>query len=127
MVLSAPCLRVAGGFLQKELYFIKYQFQVIPYRALPGGIPRFGKYWVDAAMPLLLTNSLLYGSYNGKVVLQVPGVTKTIVESGVTINSTYPQPEKFEKRNKWYPTKYNIYKDQQTNKHFVTLSDFVKR
>lgn len=97
------------------------------YTSIPGGIPRFGKSWVDAQMPLPLTHSLVYGSYNGKVVLQVTMGTKTIVESGTTINAAYAQPQNFEKTGKWYPTKYNIYKDQQTNKHYATLSDFVKR
>jgi hypothetical protein len=97
------------------------------YNALAGGIPRFGKSWVDASMPLPLTHSLVYGSYNGKVVLQVAMGTKTLVESGATINAAYAQSQKFEKTGKWYPTRYNIYKDNTTSKHYFTLSDFVKR
>ncbi len=42
-------------------------------------------------------------------------------------NALYAQPQNFEMAGKWNPTKYNIYKDNSSNKQFVTLSEFVKR
>ncbi len=49
-----------------------------------------------------------------------------LVKHQIIVQQELAQPQNFAKTGKWYPTKYNIYMDE-THKHFVTLSEFVKR
>ncbi len=102
-------------------------FMPASYNADPGGIPGMGKHWGDAAAPSSFSHMMIYGSYNGQVNFVEPMVTLAILQGGTTINIPYAQPLNFAKAGKWYPTKYNIYKDNNANKHYVTLSEFVKR
>jgi hypothetical protein len=103
-------------------------FMPTSYKSDPGGIPAMGKHWLDATtVTSPFTHTMIYGSFDGQVHFIEPMVTLATLQAGNTITMPYAQPEKFAKTGKWYPTKYNIYKDQQTNKHLVTLSDFVKR
>jgi len=102
-------------------------FMPATYKADPGGIPAMGKHWSDPAAPSPFSHTMIYGSYNGQVHFVEPMVTLAILQGGTTINIPYAQPLNFAKAGKWYPTKYNIYKDNNTNKHYVTLSEFVRR
>jgi hypothetical protein len=102
-------------------------FMPASYTADPGGVPAMGKHWGNPANPLPFTHVMTYGSYNGQLNFVEPMVTLAVLQAGTKINMPYAQPEKFEKAGKWYPTKYNIYMDASTHKHYVTLSDFVKR
>ena len=102
-------------------------FMPASYKADPGGIPAMGKHWTDPAAPSPFSHTMIYGSYNGEVHFVEPMVTLAILQGGTTLNIPYAQPLNFEKAGKWYPTKYNIYKDNSANKHYVTLTDFVKR
>ncbi len=102
-------------------------FMPATYKADIGGIPAMGKHWTDPAAPSPFSHIMVYGSYNGQVHFVEPMVTLAILQGGTTINIPYAQPLNFAKAGKWYPTKYNIYKDNNANKHYVTLSEFVKR
>jgi hypothetical protein len=102
-------------------------FMPATYKADPGGIPAMGKHWTDPAAPSPFTHTMIYGSYNGQVHFVEPMVTLAVLQGGTTINIPYAQPLNFAKAGKWYPTKYNIYKDNSSNKHYVTLSEFVRR
>lgn len=97
------------------------------FTATPGGVPQMGKHWGDNHMHTPFTHTMIYGSYNGRVNFLEPMVLKTILESGQKISVAYEQPAQFEQSGKFYPTKYNIYMDASTHKHYVTLSEFVKR
>ena len=110
------------------------QFDLLPpagfmpasFKPDPGGIPRMGKHWVEG-LPTSFSHLMVYGSYNGQVNFIEPMLTLAYLQAGTTTNISYAQPQNFAKAGKWYPTKYNIYKDTQTLKHYVTLSEFVKR
>jgi len=102
-------------------------FIPVSYQPDPGGIPAMGKHWIDPADRVALSHMMIYGSYDGQVNFIEPIVTLAVLQAGNTITKPYAQPEKFAKTGKWYPTVYNIYKDQKTHQHYVTLSDFVKR
>ncbi|HVE61540.1 MAG TPA: hypothetical protein VNA26_06960 [Chitinophagaceae bacterium] len=102
-------------------------FMPASYAANPGGVPGLGKLWGDHHMQLPFTHTMVHGSYDGKTSFTGPMITKTIIESGTEINMAYEQPQKFAITNKYYPTKYKAYMDTSTHKHYVTLSDFVKR
>ena len=97
------------------------------YLVNPGGVPGLGKLWGDHHFQMPFTHTNIYGSYNGKLSFVGPMITKTILESGTRLSVGYDQPQKFEQTGKYYPTKYNAYMDASTNKHYITLSDFVQR
>ena len=102
-------------------------FMPVSFTATPGGVPQMGKHWGDNTMQLPFSHTMVYGSFKGKVNFVEPMVTKTLLESGTKVSQPYAQPTLFEKTGKYYPTKYNIYMDANTHKHYVTLSDFVLR
>ncbi|MEO6583140.1 MAG: DUF5602 domain-containing protein [Ferruginibacter sp.] len=97
------------------------------YVADQGGIPGMGKHWEDPTLHTPFDHVMIYGSYNGVVNFVEPMITLATLQAGTTIQTSYAQPQNFAKAGKWYPTKYNIYQDQQSSKHFVSLSEFVKR
>jgi hypothetical protein len=111
----------------------KFDFLPLPgfmpasYVADPGGVPGMGKHWGDPNSPRPFSHTMTYGSYNGGLNFVEPMVTMPILLGGTTIKTPYAQPLYFAKSGKWYPTVYNIYMDNKTHHHFVTLSDFVKR
>ena len=103
-------------------------FMPATYKADPGGIPAMGKHWIDqSALTSPFTHTMIYGSFDGQVNFIEPVVTLAVLQAGTTFNIPYAQPQNFAKTGKWYPTKYNIYKDNSSNNHYVTLTDFVKR
>jgi hypothetical protein len=102
-------------------------FMPASYTVGPGGVATMGKHWLDDNAPMPFSHTMIYGSYNGEVHFVEPMITLAVLQGGATINTAYAQPQNFAKAGKWYPTKYNIYKNAQTNKHYVTLSDFVKK
>jgi hypothetical protein len=104
------------------------------YIAPPGGEePQMGKHWVDATAPELpwnggakFTKTFIYGSYNGQVNFIEPMVTLELINSGVASSTPIPQPELF-KEKKYYPTVYNIYRNNGNQTILVSLSHFVLR
>jgi hypothetical protein len=70
-------------------------------------------------------HTMVWGTYNGAVIFINPAVTLAELASGRTSSVAYPQPQYFAE-HAYYPTKYNIYKDDKGS-HYVTLSDFVWR
>ena len=89
------------------------------------GISAMGMHWI--APPILppFTKVLIWGSYNGVMTFIEPMVTVAYLRSGASSSLSFGQPAVFPKKGN-YPTKYNIYKDDNNN-HQVTLSDFVAR
>ncbi len=100
------------------------------YLALPGGVPQMGKHWADLLSPELhgspFNYTIIYGSYQGKNTFLEPMITLDILKSGAGYHVPFRQPEKFSE-HRFYPTQYNIYMNTGTNKHYVTLSEFVWR
>jgi hypothetical protein len=101
-------------------------FMPASFKPDPGGIPAMGKHWIEG-LPTSFNHIMVYGSYNGQVNFIEPMLTLAHLQAGTTTNISYAQPQNFAKAGKWYPTKYNIFMDNQTLKHYVTLSEFVKR
>lgn len=98
----------------------------------PGGVAKMGKHWLNGASPELnpsnpqpFTKTFIYGTYNAKVIFIEPMVTLAVLQSGQTHIANIPQPQNFSPTGTYYPTKYNIYMDETTGKHYVSLSDFV--
>jgi len=96
-----------------------------------GGVPQMGAHWVDLLSPefhgQLFTHTFIYGSYNGKVTFEEPMITLATLESGNTIHKDFRQPALFAPDNTYYPTRYNIWKDNTNNRHYVSLDNMVWR
>ena len=100
------------------------------YSAPPGAVaavPAMGKHWLPPPPTFLpFTHVMLNGSFDGKFNFIEPMITLSYLQSGQSVSKVYSQPLKFEK-DSFYPTKYNIWKDETTDHHFVSLSHFVWR
>ena len=95
------------------------------YNADPGGVPQMGKHWGDGNVaPGTFSKTMVYGSYNGKVIFVEPMITLDVFQNAVPFSLAYAQPALFHEHT-YYPTKYNFY--VKDGKYYVTLSDFVLR
>ncbi len=88
--------------------------------------PKVGLNWTDKTFPNPVTQALILGSYDGKFTFVAPIMILEVLQGGQSFSVPYAQPQYFAKHT-WYPTKYNIYGNGATHKHYVTLSDFVWR
>lgn len=100
------------------------------YLRVPGGVPAMGAHWVDLTSPELnggkFTHTFIYGSYNGKVTFEEPMITLETLTGGSTIAKAIRQPAKFSPAGN-YPSWYKIWKEDKKGRHYVALSNFVKR
>ena len=102
------------------------------YVPFPGGVPQMGKHWVNANSPVLsgqaiFTSEMTYGTYNGRVTFLEPMVTMDFLQKVQRFSTAFPQPQQFSPSGTYYPTVYNVYRDQSTQKIYVSLSEFVRR
>jgi hypothetical protein len=92
---------------------------------VPG--PQIGMHWTDksfiAGIPV--NHTLILGSFDGAFTFVSPIVVRTDLVSGQSFSISYAQPQSFAEHG-YYPTKYNIYQDEK-QRHYVTLSDFILR
>lgn len=108
-----------------------------PLYMFAGGVPMMGAHWVDLMSPELLpptdpnheafTHTLIYGSYDGKVTFVEPMITHATLAGGSTVQKAYRQPAKFSPTGTNYPTRYSIWKDAKTNRHYVALDEMLLR
>ena len=100
------------------------------YSTPPGAVgaeAAMGKHWLPPPPSFLpFSHVMILGSYNGHFNFIEPMVTLNYLQSGQSVSRDYSQPQKFEKEGN-YPTKYNVWKDESTGHHFVSLSHFVWR
>lgn len=102
-----------------------------------GGVPMMGTHWIDLLSPEVqapgspnwaaFTHTMIYGSYDGKVTFVEPMITRAFLQSGVTVQKWYRQPQLFAPANTYYPQRYNIWKDTKTNRHYVALDEMMMR
>lgn len=102
------------------------------YVKAPGeGVEKMGAHWIDVTSPELhgqpFTHTFIYGSYNGKVTFVEPMVTLATMQSGITIHKEIRQPQYFNPVNMYYPTRYNIWKNENNSRHYVALDQMVWR
>lgn len=90
--------------------------------------PKVGMNWTDKSFSssVPVTKTMILGSFDGKFTFEAPIMILPVLQSGASFSIPYTQPINFAEHT-WYPTKYNIYMDNDTQKHYVTLSDFVLR
>ena len=95
-----------------------------------GGVPQMGKHWIDTQHPVIpgnFTQTMIYGSSSYKWTFVEPMITRAYLLSGANFSIPFDQPAMVSRTGVYYPTVYNIYMDQSSHKHYVTLSGFVKR
>jgi hypothetical protein len=88
--------------------------------------PKVGMNWTDKSFSssVPVTKTMILGSFDGKFTFEAPIIILPVLQSGESFSIPFAQQTYFAEHT-WYPTKYNIYEDN--DKHYVTLSDFVLR
>jgi hypothetical protein len=89
--------------------------------------PQLGMHWTDKSFitGVPVNHTMILGTYAGKFTFVSPIVVRTDLVSGQSFSIPYAQPTSFAEHG-YYPTMYNIYKDDKGN-HYVSLSDFRLR
>jgi hypothetical protein len=98
-----------------------------PYFRLPEGVPEMGVHWADPTSAELagkgkFTETLIYGSYDGKVTFMEPMVAFDFLKSSPNVVKNIPMPSKFAKAG-YYPMKYSI--KQVGDEIQVSLDDMM--
>ncbi|HEX5653467.1 MAG TPA: hypothetical protein VFX58_10360 [Chitinophagaceae bacterium] len=90
-------------------------------------IPQLGLHWApnNFTSGSTINHTMILGTYNGNFNFVSPIVTRATLVNGISVSLPYSQPLYFAQHG-YYPTRYNIYEDDK-NRHYVTLSDFVWR
>lgn len=101
------------------------------YVKAPGGEAKMGAHWMDVRSPEFngqpFTHTFIYGSYDGKVNFLEPMVSLAFLAGGTTVQKAFRQPQMFDPVNTYYPTQYNIWKDESTGRHYISLDQMVWR
>lgn len=97
-----------------------------PYFRLPGGVPGMGVHWANPTSPELngqkFTETLILGSYDGKMTFIEPMVTLSLLQSKPNVSKSIPMPAKFAKAG-YYPMKYSI--RQEGDEVVISLDDLM--
>ena len=95
--------------------------------ALNAPVAQIGRHWGENIFfpGMVVPHTMILGTWNGAFTFINPIVTLTTLTSGTSASVSYPQ-QQFFARHGYYPTKYNIYKDEK-GRHYVSLSHFVWR
>ncbi|MFN5135562.1 MAG: hypothetical protein ACK5DG_09625 [Chitinophagaceae bacterium] len=94
-------------------------------------VPQMGTHWLNPASPELpptfqpFTHTFIYGSTNGRVHFYEPMITRAFLLSGTSVNKSVPVPTKFSPVNKYYPSAYKIWKNNDNGRHYVALTNFT--
>ena len=101
------------------------------FRAPNEGIIRMGTHFIDLLSPEFngqpFTHTFIYGSYDGRVTFLEPMVTLATFQSGVTVQKQIRQPQLFDPVNTYYPTRYNIWKNDDNHRHYIALDQMQWR
>jgi hypothetical protein len=90
-------------------------------------VPGLGLHWTNKTFDSPVTKAMILGTYNGKMNFISPIIVFEVLQGGQTFSLPYDQPQYFNQTGKYYPTKYNIYRNNTNLKHYISLTDFVKR
>jgi len=96
-------------------------------------VTMMGRHWLDKFASVLaplnqtFTHQFIYGTFDNKVVFLEPMVTRAFLLSGTDVHNTIKQPTIFNPTGTYYPTRYNIYREEVSGKVYVTLDQFVLR
>jgi len=97
----------------------------------PAGEAQMGAHWSDVTSPEFngqaFTHTFVYGSYDGKVNFLEPMITLAFLNAGTTVHKQIRQPQLFDPTNTYYPTRYNIWKNEDNNRHYVAMDNMILR
>lgn len=92
--------------------------------------PYMGAHWVALSSPEFhgkpFDHTIIYGSYNGKVIFIEPMISKAFLETKPNFHAPLPQPKSVAKSG-FYPTQYGIVYDAARREYSITLEKFVWR
>ena len=101
------------------------------YVKAPAGEAKMGAHWMDVLSPEFngqpFAHTFVYGSYDGKVNFLEPMATLSFLSSGATVHKAIRQPQLFAPANLYYPNRYNIWKDQDKDRHYIAMDQMVLR
>ena len=101
------------------------------YAKAPAGEAHMGAHWMDVLSPEFngqpFTHTFVYGSYDGKVSFLEPMATQAFLMGGTTVHKAIRQPQFFDPINAYYPTRYNIWKNGDNNRHYLAMDQMVLR
>lgn len=95
--------------------------------AINAAVGQIGRHWGENVFHTghHVDHTMILGTWDGKLTFINPIITLPTLTSGQRQSVAFAQPQLFAKPG-YYPTKYNMYKDDK-ERHVVSLSDFVKR
>jgi hypothetical protein len=95
--------------------------------AMNAAVNQIGRHWGEDVFHTghHVDHTMILGTWDGKLTFINPIITLPTLTSGQRHSLAFPQPQLFGKKG-YYPTKYNIHKDDK-ERSVVTLSDFVER
>ncbi len=95
------------------------------------GVPQMGMHWVDPTSPELngatFTETMIWGSYDGKIVFQEPMITRDYLISKPNMSKNLKLPTDYQRTGLFYPTTYNVRFNSSTNEYVVSLGAMTKR
>lgn len=96
----------------------------------PDPVPAMGEHWLDMTHPIFsgtpFDHVFIYGSWDGAVTFLEPMVTLDVIASREPFTTEIKQPEAVAETG-WYPTRYTISYNPETDTHDVVLVGLVLR
>ncbi|MBF8964736.1 DUF5602 domain-containing protein [Pontibacter sp. FD36] len=90
-------------------------------------VPQMGKHWVDRYSPELngekFTQTMIYGSYDGRVIFFEPMYTVEYLQSKPDDTFDLKQPEEFQQKGLYYPTRYGFRYDAEKKEYVIWLDN----
>jgi hypothetical protein len=101
------------------------------YVKAPAGEAQKGAHWMDVLSPEFngqsFTHTFIYGSYEGKVNFLESMATLSFLMGGTTVHKVIRQPQFFDPVNTYYPTRYNIWKNEDNKRHYIAMDQLLRR
>lgn len=96
-------------------------------RIAVGGVPMMGWHFSDSTLPVTAFDHVfIYGFYNAKMNFMEPMVTKAFLDSHADVTRNIPQPQTYINSGNYWPTKYRIYYEAATQRHFIEMNTMVQ-
>ena len=95
-----------------------------------GGEPQMGKHWINpSGSPEIccgkpFTYTFIHGSYDAKFIFMEPMITRTFLLGNENVSISFSPFKQFVVPNTWYPSTYNIKKDD--GDRIISLTNFEK-
>ena len=121
-MLISPASPKMDAFLDPSLWPANY----VP---TPGGEPQMGKHWINPGSPEIsygtpFTYTFIHGSYDAKFIFMEPMITRAFLLGNEKVSKSFSPFKQFVVPNTWYPSTYNIKKDD--GDRIISLTNFEK-